>query len=1493
MNEGVRCQGKRNMIGSGGDDGGDVDFPVSRPPAPAKFPASSPENSENVVLGVDLYTQAIKALSERSPFDSAEVLAKKSPTLPTVLSSLLSKHSDSRRKHKRHHLDTKKSRKSSEKLKNSSIWVELEGYFRELALLDVERLCRISLSFSLVDSVNSCLTIPVFRNAARNNGGSNNNDDNNVENDRVDDVLLRIEDAPAENVVQEETGNGETSGDVDDMAVKEDEEEEVETECDKPEVSIEKDSNNDNVRVVPSTQLCSSIEWILGSRNRVLLTTTRPTKKRKLLGENAGLERLMVAQPCEGSSSLCHVCSIGDTGDQLNSLVVCKSCKVVVHQKCYGVQGEVNELWTCSLCKHISDPVAGQGLSGDRPCVLCPKSGGASKRFERAGGGGSLEFAHLFCGQWMPEVYIEDTRMMEPLLCVEGIKDVREKLLCNLCKIKVGSCVRCSDGSCRASFHPICAREARNKLEIWGKFGCDDIELRAFCGKHSGDNCGSGIGTMEKNEHTDAFSSDSVQQGNKIKKLKIGCKNGDKVISYVEAADANSISSAEHVSQDVMQNGIKSNTELNSGSGDLQGLREVKPPGQKLFPDKIQYVDLGAVLKKLLDRGKVSLEQIASEISTTEDSLATKLASNHLGPEMSCKVLKWLTDHAYMNTSDKDLRAKVRRLLPPKAELVCDDHSDGNVVMDLDVPDVVPVKSVPQRRRTVGNIVKEDKVIPLWNDKPPVNDTSIKEETEQEQVNGDHDQSSKDAISDGMEKIVVETNGFEHPVNEHLPVSESILVKSPSPCNVDSNVAEEVTLPRKTFALNLDQEPPSINTAGYCDGDFKPGSDSFVHPYIEKKLEEVRCLLVKKTQYNVWTEIELSAVDQSQTTGDNVDKGEQRNEVKLGDPQIAKKMGILDLSPENEVEGEIIFSQQRLLCNAVALKHRADQLVRKVVRGLPDEIDAVRKRRWDDVLVNQYIYELKEARKQSRKERRHKEAQAVLAAATAAAASSSRVSSLRKDTVDESSQQENPLKMEVSGIRDGLSLLPVPRPKEFYSSFDVPKAISDGYSDMFQYSPGSPKEHFKSCDICRRTESLLNPILICLSCKVAVHMNCYRSVKESSGPWYCELCEESSSTKASRTTLEKPYPIAECGLCGASNGAFRKSSTGQWIHAICAEWVFDSTFRRGQVSPVEGMETVVKGNDICSVCNRRFGACIKCNYGNCQATFHPSCGRSAGYYMYTKYIGGGKMQHKAYCCKHSSDQKVKADTQKHGAEDLKVVKQHRVELEKLRLLCERIVKREKLKKSMFEYRADKQTAKAFIAYWSKCPVLLCMLRELVLCNYDILASRRDSLPLSMLARRPFLPPEGSSESATTSLKGNSRSCSEAMQKSDDVTVDSALSSKRCIRLPPSIDHDQKTDDGSTSQRISTPKPTERTPFAGKQIPARATTTRRNISQSGEKMVKSRKNTDSFGKEMLMTSDQASLRNRRLPKGYFYVPLDSLSDDKEAGHDSADKDDDDG
>ncbi|XP_021748262.1 uncharacterized protein LOC110714096 isoform X2 [Chenopodium quinoa] len=1475
MTDNSRCQGRGRMMCRGAEGGCGTEekpCPVSRssPPASSPVPASmtSPEKFEAVILGVDFYSQALKALSERSPFDSDEVLAKTVATLPSGLAGLLSKQSDSKKKHKRPHSETKSSSRkwSTEKSKNSALWTELEDYFRELTLQDIERLHRFSTSFdSLLDSSNSLLKIPALGKGFR--SSSNNNDDiKKVENGHVDIPAAATIKEEEEVVLDDNVPMPDAGG----LQGKEEDDKDIDK---LPDVKIE-DGSSDSLNVVekgPSPvytlPTCSSIEWVLGSRNRVLLTTTRPTKKRKLLGSNAGLERLIVAQPCQGSSSLCHVCSMGDSGDQLNQLAACKSCKVVVHQKCYGVQGEIDGSWLCSWCKNIVDAQAGPAPGSDRPCVFCPKTGGALKPFQNVGRGndGSAEFTHLFCSMWMPEVYIDDTRLMEPVLC-QGMKDVRGKLVCNLCKLKLGSCVRCSDGSCRTAFHPLCAREAKHKLEVWGRFGCDDIELRAFCSKHSGNFNPDDSVALESHEQNHAVGSDllgsSIESAslpeNKIKKLKIGCKNGDKVTLQIGVADADSNNLGEREWQDQGQD-ANSNTNLELGSGDGEKLSDMGLGGACEDVKTSRLLDLGLVLKKLIDRRKISMEHIASQIGISEDSLAARLTDNQLSPELYFKLLRWLKGRSYLDTAAKDWREKLRCLMPSEAELNTDDRTDAVTLRHFDISDDVPVKSVPPRRRTVGNIriLNEDKDVSLCNDKRLGNGALTKEATEHEDMN-DHEKQSKDSISNSIEEIMVV--GVERPTVDASPTSDSTILKPNSHFDIDYNGAEEGTSSGKSSLLDLDHDTPScssVYTVGYCDGNSEPGINSSVHPYIQKKLDEVQSWLSRRTpDINGCIELESWAMEQTVNAEKKFSvcngEGEER-EVK------ADEMGVSDLSPENELEGEIIFFQQQLLCNTVALKY---QLVCKIVNSLPNEMDSVRKRRWDSVHVNQYIYELKEARKQGRKERRHKEAQAVLAAATAAAAASSRVSSLRKDMVDESSQQENLLKVESGMVRGSLSSLSVPCTKVSNPTLDAPKAKSDGYSDVFPFASGTPKEHPKSCDICRRSESLLNPILVCSSCKVAVHLNCYRSVKESTGPWYCELCDESSSSKVSRATVnswENSNPIEECGLCGASNGAFRKSSNGQWVHAYCAEWVFDSTFKRGQVSPVIGMETVPKGNDMCCVCHKKFGVCIKCNYGNCQSTFHPSCARSADYYMYTKYIGGGKMQHKAYCSKHSLEQRTKAETQKHGAEDLKIVKQHRVELEKLRLLCERIVKREKLK------------------------------RELVICNHDVFASKQDSLVFSMLVQRPFSSHE-SSDSATTSLKGHvdgSRSCSDAMQRSDDITVDSALSTKRCIRLPRSIDNDQKTEVSSTS-RHHVPKPPDRGSFAGKQIPVRASLASRDFSQSMDNSLNSRKHLETFEKELVMTSDQASLKNRRLPKGYIYVPIDYLSNGKPVRHNSVER-----
>ncbi|MED6221630.1 hypothetical protein PIB30_056624 [Stylosanthes scabra] len=55
---------------------------------------------------------------------------------------------------------------------------------------------------------------------------------------------------------------------------------------------------------------------------------------------------------------------------------------------------------------------------------------------------------------------------------------------------------------------------------------------------------------------------------------------------------------------------------------------------------------------------------------------------------------------------------------------------------------------------------------------------------------------------------------------------------------------------------------------------------------------------------------------------------------------------------------------QQLMCT--------DNLISNVAKSLPEEIDAAHQQRWDSVIVNRYLCDLREAKKLGRQERLHK-----------------------------------------------------------------------------------------------------------------------------------------------------------------------------------------------------------------------------------------------------------------------------------------------------------------------------------------------------------------------------------------------------------------------------------------------------------------------------------------------------------------------------------------
>ncbi|PON76627.1 Autoimmune regulator [Parasponia andersonii] len=1454
---GGRCHRRKKMMGRGADGGCGTEerpCPVSR--VPVKIPATQPEVSEKSaaaasLVGVDFFSQAKKALCLRLPFDgSDEASASTVPTLPSGLARFLLRQSDSRKRHKKSHLGTEKKKKKSsrphEKSKVSNIWVETEEYFRDLTMSDIDALSELS-SFSS-SATRKYFLIPVLENASKVHAGGCSEE--NVNGGNENGLVSKVENVNSGHANEAAVQNENAYGEKENGVVKE------EAKAEEEEQSMEIDSVED--AEMPQREKISSVpessgglEWLLGSRNKVCLTTERPSKKRKLLGGDAGLEKVLIASSCDGNSSLCHFCSTCDLGKELNRLVSCSSCQVAVHQKCYGVQEDVDSTWLCTWCKQTTD-----SSDSTKPCVLCPRQGGALKPVLRSvENDGSLDFAHLFCSHWTPEVYIEDLVKMEPIVNVEAIKETRKKLVCNICKVKRGACVRCSHGSCRTSFHPLCAREASHRMEVWGKFGSDKVELRAFCSKHSE--------VLDKN-NTSQLANPSVVAGNNSAssdhipdKANESCGNGDNTAVPVEVPDTNSDGLCDGESQVLGSVGSRLNTRFVSGCNDSQPLNDVGT-----FERRSEDVNVSdssnfiLILKKLADRGRINMEDVASEIGMSPDSLSASLADDTIVPDVQCKIFKWLKNNVHLSTIQKNLR-------------------------ESDVANTVAVKSVPPRRRTKGNIriLNDPKILrssqEVFSDKKSVvNEVKVDLLIEEEP-----EKSSEVSVSKAVEKNLTEPVGVRHSTPLHLVEGGrrwlfmwKFTLRQGCSVLVAGFCAEDAT------SVIVDENPPcsiaDLVVPDLLTTEAEAVPSFYIHPDIQKKLLLMQSRVDLKTtaafEFNDGskdgeipcsesaTNASVCCIHQTKHRGckEMTCKADGLNLEQL---VIAGKMGILDLSPEDEVEGELIYFQDRLLSNAVAREHFIDNLKCSVAKSLPQEIDLARRNRWDAVLVNQYLCELREAKKQGRKERRHKEAQAVLAAATAAAAASSRTSSFRKDAFEETTHQENVMKLNTTCGRSGSCSQLIPRAKETLQRVAVPRVSLEKQSEFAEVVDFS-KEHPRSCDICRRSETLLNPILVCCSCKVAVHLGCYRSVKESTGPWHCELCEELSSSRSSGAPAvnfwEKPYFVAECGFCGGTTGAFRKSSDGQWVHAFCAEWVFESRFKRGQINPVEGMETVAKGVDLCQICHRKYGVCIKCNYGHCQSTFHPSCARSAGFYMNVVKTSGGKQQHKAYCEKHSLEQRAKAETQKHGIEELKSFKQIRVELERLRLLCERIIKREKLK------------------------------RELVLCSHEILAVKRDHVARSILAHGPSCLPDVSSESVTTSLKGHTdgyKSFSEAIQRSDDITVDSTVSVRQRSRVFGTMDDQRAEDDCTTSHNNFTRKHTERPQFSGKQIPHRPGATP-NVTDDGGWRSKSRK-PETFEKELVMTSDQASVKNMRLPKGYAYVPADCLSNEKHINQDS--------
>ena len=166
--------------------------------------------------------------------------------------------------------------------------------------------------------------------------------------------------------------------------------------------------------------------------------------------------------------SRCNICDNGEC-ENSNAIVFCDGCDLAVHQDCYGVPYIPEGQWLCRRC-HIAPKTR---LS----CIFCPNENGALKQTS------NNRWAHLVCALWIPEVTIGNHVYMEPIDSAEKIPKLRWKLICYICRQKMGACIQCSNKHCVTAFHATCARRAH--LYVKTRTSIHDPNGRkAFCDKH-------------------------------------------------------------------------------------------------------------------------------------------------------------------------------------------------------------------------------------------------------------------------------------------------------------------------------------------------------------------------------------------------------------------------------------------------------------------------------------------------------------------------------------------------------------------------------------------------------------------------------------------------------------------------------------------------------------------------------------------------------------------------------------------------------------------------------------------------------------------------------------------------------------------------------------------------------------------------------------------------------------------------------------------------
>lgn len=144
---------------------------------------------------------------------------------------------------------------------------------------------------------------------------------------------------------------------------------------------------------------------------------------------------------------------------------------------------------------------------------------------------------------------------------------------------------------------------------------------------------------------------------------------------------------------------------------------------------------------------------------------------------------------------------------------------------------------------------------------------------------------------------------------------------------------------------------------------------------------------------------------------------------------------------------------------------------------------------------------------------------------------------------------------------------------------------------------------FSKCVVCTDPETPDNRLLCCNVCHIRVHMLCY-GVKAYKDKWKCAPCKVK--------THDSSEPI--CELCLQYDGAFKKTSNGNWAHVVCGLFIEGVKFQsKTKMEPINISNIPDKcRNRLCDFCYNDDGVCCLCSDSSCDHWIHVTCAQRNG-----------------------------------------------------------------------------------------------------------------------------------------------------------------------------------------------------------------------------------------------------------------------------------------